>query len=84
LQHLLLPLGRQISEVLQPLLELLLTGTWEASKVGIVFKGAPLLVQRLLPGLIEPLAGMVTLRRRLVWPGNIVAWALLCLRIASR
>jgi hypothetical protein len=72
-KDLLLPVGRQRVEVLQPLFELLLAAGRQATKVGIALKSTPLLVERLLTLLVEPLPGMMALRRWLVWPRHIVA-----------
>jgi hypothetical protein len=72
-KDLLLPLWRQRVEVLQPLFELLLPAGRQATKVGIALKSTPLLVERLLTLLVEPLPGMMALRRWLVWPRHIVA-----------
>jgi hypothetical protein len=52
MQNLLLPVGRQAVEVLQPLLELLLPLRRQVTECGIVFQRAPLLVEWLLAMLI--------------------------------
>ena len=67
-QHLLLPVGRQAVKTLQTVLKFLLAFTRKATKRGIVFKRPPLLVVGHLTVLIQPLPGVVTLRRRLVGP----------------
>ena len=59
--------------MLQSLLELLLTALRQTAKRWIVLKRTPSLVERLLTVPVEPLAGVMTLRRRLVWPGHVVA-----------
>jgi len=64
-EHLMLSISGKAIEPLQALLVLALGFTRESSKARVAFKSSALLVDRLLALLIEPLAGVVTLRRRL-------------------
>lgn len=65
-QHALLLLGRQAVEVLQPVFQSLLALRRQAAELGIILQRASLLLRRnaLIPA--QPLAGMMSLRRRLV------------------
>ncbi|OLE11176.1 MAG: hypothetical protein AUG89_10355 [Acidobacteria bacterium 13_1_20CM_4_56_7] len=81
LQYLLLSVGRQSIEVLQPLLKLLLPLRGQTPKRRIALKRSSLLIERLLAIAIKPLAGMMALRRRLIWPGHIISSRLLWLRL---
>lgn len=75
-KHLLLPLRRQTVEVLQPLHVLLLTLRRQMLELRIILQRTPLLIERLIAMLVQPLTEMMALRRRLVIPEI----ALTCLR----
>ena len=75
-QYLLLPLRGQGVEMLQTLLELLLPVWWQATKCGIALQGTSLLIERLFAITVQPLAGVMALGRRLVWPRHVVSWLL--------
>jgi hypothetical protein len=65
-QNLLLAIRRQTVEMLQPLLKLLLPLHREPFELRIVLQSAPLLIRWLSSLLIQPLAKMMALCRRLV------------------
>jgi hypothetical protein len=65
-QHLLLALRRHVVEVLQPLFQLLLALRRKPPEIGITLERAPLLIERLIAMLIQPLPGVMSLRRRLI------------------
>ena len=67
-QNLLLAVWRQAVEALQSLLKPLLTVARKIAKLRVIFKRPPLLFQRLLAMLIQPLAGMVSFCWRLIGP----------------
>ena len=67
-QNLLLAVWRQAVEVLQSLFKLLLAIVRKTAKLRIIFKRPPLLIERLLAMLIQPLAGMMSFCRRLIGP----------------
>ena len=60
-QHLLLAVGRHTVEPLQPLLQPLLTFRRKTPELRVVFQRAPLLIERLIAVLIQPLARMMSL-----------------------
>ena len=65
-QHLLLTVCRQAVEVLQALFELLLALGRKPPKLRIVLQCAPLLIKGKFAVLVQPLSGMMALRRRLI------------------
>ena len=71
-QNLLLALGRETVEVLQPLLELLLALRRQPAESWIILQRPALLLQRLVTVLVKPLPGMAALRGRLVRPGDLI------------
>jgi len=71
-QNLLLALGRHAIEVLQSLLEFLLPLGRKAAEILVVLERLPLLFERLIAMLVQPLAGMMTFDGRFIGPGR--AW----------
>ncbi len=69
LQDLLLPFRRQAVEALKSLLEFLLTLRWKPAKIPVILQGLPLLFERLIAVLIQPLTGMMTFGGRLIRSG---------------
>jgi hypothetical protein len=60
--------------MLEPLLKFLLPIRWKAAKITVVLECLPLLFQRLIAVLIQPLSRMMAFRGRLIGTGPRIPW----------